>query len=122
MRPAPVLLAALCAACGAPLAERYAAGNRALSEGEGPVYFVVISPILQRELNRCIPPGTPGAAPTLVVVADVDAAGRAHAIRVEPLSPGRDCLRDALAAAQLPRPPLAPGAAHYPIGLRVDTR
>jgi len=116
----PIVL--LLAACGPSLATRYAAGNQALSTGEGPVYFVVLSPLLQQLLNRCIPPGTPGAAPTLVVVADVDAGGRAPNAAVEPDSPGSECMEQALREAALPRPPLPPGAASFPIGLRIDTR
>jgi hypothetical protein len=110
------------AACGPSLATRYAAGNQALSTGEGPVYFVVIAPLLQQTLNRCVPPGLAGASPMLVVVADVDASGRALNADVEPDSPGSACVRQALRETTLPRPPLAPGAATFPIGLRIDTK
>ena len=116
------IAAAALAACGPGLAARYAAGNRALSQGDGAVYFVVLAPVLQEALNRCIPPGTPGASPTLVLVADVDAAGRASGVQVEPDSPGSDCVRRALADTTLPRPPLAAGATSLPIGLRIDTQ
>jgi hypothetical protein len=124
LKPLPQL--ALCfaltlAACGPSLATRYAAGNQALSTGDGPMYFVVIAPMLQQTLNRCVPPGLAGASPMLLVVADVDASGRALNADVEPDSPGSDCVRDALREATLPRPPLAPGAATFPIGLRIDT-
>lgn len=115
------LAALLAAGCTPGLAERYGAGNRALSTSEGAVYFVVLGPILQRALNDCIPLGTPGAAPLLVVVADIDAAGNAHRVRVEPESPGSECVQTTLARTPLPTPPLAPGQAYFPIGLRVDT-
>lgn len=115
------LAALLAAGCAPGLAERYGAGNRALSSSDGAVYFVVLGPILQRALNDCIPHGTAGAAPLLLVVADVDAAGTAHRVRVEPESPGSACLQATLGATPLPRPPLAPGQAYFPIGLRVDT-
>lgn len=115
-----LLPCAALAACGPGLAARLAEGNRALSEGDGPAYFVVLGPVLHEALNRCIPPGTAGASPLLVVVADVGADGRATGVDVQPDSPGRDCLRRALAQAQLPKPPLAPGAASFPIGLRID--
>ena len=109
-------------ACGPTLATRYAAGNAALSTGEGPVYFVVIAPLLQQALNRCIPMGTPGASPTLVVVADVDAAGRAQDLDIEPDSPGTDCVARALLEKPLPKPPLAPGQASFPIGLKIEAK
>ena len=118
----PIMLAAVAAGCGPGLAERYGAGNRALSSGDGAMYFVVIAPALQAALNRCIPPGTPGASPMLVVVADVDALGAATRVEVEPDSPGSDCVRRALGEARLPKPPLAPGATSFPIGLRIDTQ
>lgn len=118
----PWLLCGALAGCGPTLATRYAEGNRALSSGDGPTYFVVLGPILHDALNRCIPAGMAGASPTLVLVADVDAGGAAANVEVRPDSPGSDCLRRALAQARLPRPPLAPGAASFPIGLRIDTR
>jgi hypothetical protein len=116
------LLPLVLTACGPGLAARYAAGNAALSTGDGPMYFVVIAPALQRALNHCIPPGTPGASPMLVVVADIDASGSAANLDVEPDSPGSDCVRRELRAAQLPKPPLAPGATSFPIGLRIETQ
>lgn len=122
LKPLLHVLPALLTACGPGLAARYAAGNQALSSGDGPMYFVVIAPALQRALNHCIPPGTTGASPVLVIVADIDAAGSAANIDVEPDSPGSACLQRELRAAQLPRPPLAPGATSFPIGLRIDTQ
>lgn len=118
----PLLLSLGAAACGAGLAERYEAGNRALSVGDGAMYFVVISPRLQAALNACIPPGTPGASPMLVLVADVDADGTARNLDVEPDSSGTDCVRRQLTERPLPRPPLAAGASSFPIGLRIDTK
>jgi hypothetical protein len=118
----PWLLCGALAGCGPGLATRYAEGNHALSTGDGPMYFVVLGPLLQGALNRCIPPGLPGASPTLVLVADVDAAGVAADVAVEPASPGSACLRRELAQMRLPKPPLAPGAASFPIGLRIDTQ
>ncbi|MGH8480907.1 MAG: hypothetical protein ACRES8_00420 [Nevskiaceae bacterium] len=115
----PVLLAS---ACGPSLATRYETGNRALSAGDGAMYFVVLSPLLQRALNDCIPAGTPGASPVLVLVADVDAAGVAWNLDVEPDSPGTDCLERRLTEKPLPRPPLAAGATRFPIGLRIETK
>jgi len=127
LKPLPQRLLAAAAAltitaCSPTLATRYAAGNAALSTGEGPVYFVVIAPLLQQALNRCIPMGTPGASPTLVVVADIDAAGRAHDLDIEPDSPGTDCVAEALVAKPLPRPPLAAGQESFPIGLKIEAR
>lgn len=122
LRTLPLLLGLGVAACGAGLAERYEAGNRALSVGDGAMYFVVISPILMRVLNTCIPPGTPGASPMLVLVADVDADGNARNLKVEPDSPGSDCVQRQLTEKPLPKPPLAAGASTFPIGLRIDTK
>ena len=116
------LLALTLPACGPTFATRYATGNAALSTGEGPVYFVVIAPLLQQALNRCIPMGTPGASPTLVVVADVDGAGRAQNLDIEPDSPGTDCVAQALLAGPLPRPPLAAGETSFPIGLKIEAQ
>lgn len=121
-RALPLLTALMAAACAPDLATRYEAGNRALSDGDGAMYFLMISPALQRALNECIPAGTAGASPVLVLVADVDAAGVAHDLDVEPDSAGTDCLERRLHEKPLPRPPLAPGAARFPIGLRIDTR
>lgn len=118
---AALIVAAALAGCAPGLAERYGAGNRALSTGDGATYFVVLGPILQQALNACIPAGMPGAAPVLVVVADVDAAGAAHRVRAEPDSSGSDCLERRLAEARLPRPPLQPGQDTFPIGLRIST-
>jgi hypothetical protein len=123
MRPALALLPALlAAACGPSLATRYETGNRALSTNDGAMYFLMISPALQRALNSCIPSGTPGASPVLVVVADVQPSGQATNLDVEPDSPGTDCLKRRLTEQPLPRPPLASGAASFPIGLRIDTK
>ena len=117
-----VALALALGACGPSLATRYENGNRALSHGDGAMYFVVISPRLQAALNECIPSGTPGASPMLMVVADVDADGNAPNLQVEPDSPGSDCVRRRLTEKPLPRPPLKPGAKTFPVGLRVDTK
>ena len=123
LRPLAVLLSALALqACGPSLATRYEAGNRALSWGDGAMYFVVISPVLQAALNDCIPAGTAGASPVLVLVADVDAGGTAHGIDVEPDSPGTACLAQRLSNKPLPKPPLAEGAVRFPIGLRIETK
>ena len=121
MRRVLLLFVIVLSACGPGLAARFEQGNAALSSGDGPTYFVVIAPRLQQALNRCIPPGTAGASPTLVLVADIDAAGTPHDLEVEPASPGRDCVRDALRQQQFPRPPLGPGAQIFPIGVRIDT-
>jgi hypothetical protein len=118
----PLLLSLSVAACGAGLAERYDVGNRALSAGDGAMYFVVISPRLQAALNECIPAGTPGASPMLVLVADVDAEGIARNLDLEPDSPGTDCVHRMLTERPLPRPPLAAGASTFPIGLRIETK
>ncbi len=109
-------------ACGPSLATRYEVGNQALSHGDGAMYFVVISPRLQAALNECIPSGTRGASPMLMVVADVDADGNAPNLRVEPDSPGSDCVRQRLTGKPLPRPPLKPGAKTFPVGLRIETK
>ena len=124
MRPyaAIALPALLAAACGPSLATRYETGNRALSAGDGAMYFLMISPALQRALNDCIPAGTPGASPVIVLVADVTAAGVPTRLDIEPDSAGTDCLERRLTAKPLPRPPLAPGAATFPIGLRIETK
>ena len=122
MRIAALLLALLATACGGNLAERYETGNRALSAGDGAMYFVRISAALRLVLNECIPAGTPGASPVLVLVADVDAEGRVANLEVEPDSPGTDCLAERLTGKPLPRPPLAAGATSFPVGLRIDTR
>lgn len=121
-RSAFLPLALTIAACGPSLAARYETGNRALSWGDGAMYFVVISPVLQRALNECIPAGTPGASPVLMVVADVDAGGNAPNLEVHPPSPGSDCVQRRLSEQPLPKPPLKPGATSFPIGLRIDTR
>ena len=118
-----VLLATLALqACGPSLATRYETGNRALSWGDGAMYFVVISPVLQAALNECIPTGMKDASPVLVLVADVDAGGVAHGLDVEPDSPGTDCLAQRLEENPLPKPPLAEGATSFPIGLRIETK
>jgi hypothetical protein len=58
----------------------------------------------------------------IVVVADVDATGVATHVDIEPDSPGTDCLAQRLTGQPLPRPPLAAGAATFPIGLKIETR
>lgn len=120
--PAVLLAALALQACGPSLATRYEEGNRALSWGDGAMYFVVISPVLRDALNHCIPAGTRGASPVLVLVADVDAEGMASDLDVEPDSTGTDCLARRLRENPLPRPPLAEGATSFPIGLRIDTK
>ena len=123
MRRLPCLLPVLLAsACGPGLATRYETGNRALSGTDGAMYFLMISPALQRALNECIPAGTAEASPVLVLVADVDAAGVVSNLDVEPDSPGTDCLQRRLTEKPWPRPPLAAGATSFPIGLRIDTK
>lgn len=120
--PLLALVLGTVAGCGPSLATRYEAGNQALSHGDGAMYFVVISPRLQQALNECIPPGTPGASPMLMVVADVDADGNAPNLEVRPKSIGSDCLQQRLSENPLPKPPLKPGATSFPIGLRIDTK
>ena len=121
-RIVPLFLALSLAACGPDLATRYETGNRALSNGDGAMYFVVISAHLQQILNRCIPAGTKGASPTLVLVADIDAQGAPSGLELEPDSKGTGCVRQDLAEKPWPKPPLAPGATKFPIGLRIDTK
>ena len=120
--PCCLLLSALLGGCGASLATRYEAGNRALSDGDGALYFLVISPRLQRALNECIPSGTAGASPVIVLVADIAPSGQAQDVDVEPDSPGTDCFAQRLAERPLPPPPVARGAASFPIGLRIETK
>lgn len=122
MRLACLLCALLAAGCGASLATRYETGNRALSDGDGALYFLLISPRIQRALNECIPAGTPGASPVIVLVADVAASGQAQDVDVEPDSPGTDCFVQRLSERPLPPPPVAPGATSFPIGLRIETK
>jgi hypothetical protein len=122
MRLPLFLLVVLASACGPSLALRYETGNRALSAGDGAMYFVRISAALREMLNDCIPAGTPGASPVLVLVADVDAAGNVRDLELEPDSPGTDCLAQRLGEKPLPRPPLAEGATTFPIGLRIETK
>lgn len=86
------------------------------------MYFVVISPLLQQALNACIPAGTKGASPMLVIVADVDAAGTVSDLDIEPDSAGTDCVQQRLTQQLWPRPPLADGASRFPVGLRIDTK
>ena len=112
----------LASACGPSFATRYGTGNQNLSTSEGAVYFVVLSPVLQGALNECIPPGTAGASKVLVVVADIEASGAARDVDIEPDGVGTDCVQQRLAATRFHKPPLAPGATLYPIGLRIDTR
>lgn len=114
-------LAALLAGC-ASFADRFERGNANLSTGDGAVYLVLLSPILQNALNSCIPSGKSGNSPVIVLVADIDARGEAHDIDVEPDSAGTDCLADALTGRMLPRPPLAAGELAYPIGLKIENR
>lgn len=116
-----LLVAAALTGCTS-LADRYAAGNAALSTDEGAVYFVVLAPRLQAALNGCIPPGTAGASPVLLIVADVDADGAARNLAVEPDSPGSECVREELSRRSLPRPPAVAAGQTYPIGIRIDTR
>lgn len=120
--PACLLCVLLLTGCGPTLATRYETGNRALSDGDGALYFLVISPRIQRALNDCIPQGTPGASPVIVLVADVAASGQARDVDVEPDSPGTDCLVQRLAERPLPPPPVAKGATSFPIGLRIETK
>lgn len=122
MRVVALLCTLLAAACGASLGARYEAGNRALSDGDGALYFLVISPRLQRALNECIPAGMPGASPVLVLVADVTAAGQMQDVDVEPDSPGTGCVVERLTERPLPPPPVARGAETFPIGLRIETK
>jgi hypothetical protein len=122
MRILALLSALLAAACGASLGARYEAGNRAVSDGEGALYFILISPRVQRALNDCIPAGTPGAAPVLVLVADVTRAGEMQDVDIEPDSPGTDCVVRRLRERPLPPPPVSPGGESFPIGLRIETK
>jgi hypothetical protein len=121
-KAARLLLTLAVSACGPGLATRYEDGNRALSAGEGAMYFVVISPLLQQALNACIPAGTANASPMLVLVADVDRAGGVHDLDIEPDSAGTACVEERLMLKPWPKPPLAEGAKEFPVGLRIDTR
>lgn len=115
------LLVAL-AGCVTSFADRFAAGSARMNTPQGAGYLVIVGPRLQRVLNDCIPAGTPGASPTIVLVAEVQPDGRALDVDVEPDGPGTDCVVDALTSEPLPRPPLAPGAAAFPVGLKIETR
>lgn len=116
------LIGAALAACGPSLATRYEVGNRALSDGDGALYFIVISPRLMQALNECIPAGTQGASPVLVLVADVPYSGVPQDLDIEPDSPGTRCVEQRLTERPLPRPPLQAGSATFPIGLRIETK
>ncbi len=120
MRRGMSLAACLLVSCTAGLAERYQAGNQALSTGDGPMYSVIIAPVLQDALNTCIPEGTPGAAPVLMILADIEANGMARNVEVRPDSPGADCVRQRMEQSRFHKPPLASGQATFPIGLRID--
>ena len=112
---------ALCGCLGA-FTERYARGNAALSTNDGAVYLVVLSPVLQQVLNLCIPPGTPEAAPVLVLVANVNAEGYARDIAIKPDSAGTTCVERALRDRTLPKPPLKNAETLFPIGLKIESR
>lgn len=120
--PLALLPAALLAACAAPFADRFAAGSATVNTPEGAAYLVIIGPRLQRALNACIPAGTKGASPTLVLVADVQPTGQATAVDVEPDGPGTDCLAEDFAGAPLAPPPLKAGQDRFALGLKIETR
>lgn len=124
MRPilVPLCLAAGLTGCLGAFTDRYERGNAALSTAEGAVYLVVLSPRLQQALNDCIPAGTPGASPVIVLVANVNPDGHAEDIDVEPDSPGTACFERELAGRPLTRPPLKPGEKVFPIGLKIESR
>lgn len=119
MRALP-LAVALLVGC-ASHADRYEAGNKALSEGDGLMYSVVIAPVLQEALNDCIPSGTEGAAPMLMVLADVLPDGAPTNVVVEPDSKGSGCLKERIEASRFFKPPLEPGQESFPIGVRIET-
>lgn len=110
----------LAASCVGGLAERYEAGNRALSTGDGPMYSVIIAPVLQEALNGCIPAGTAGASRVLMILADIEASGMARNVVVEPDSPGSHCVKERLGQSRFRAPPLQPGQSSFPIGLRIE--
>lgn len=117
-----LLTLALFSSCSAPFADRFAAGSAAMNTPEGAAYLVIIGPRLQRALNACIPPGTTGASPTLVLVAEVEPSGQATRVDVEPDGPGTRCLTAELGGDPLPMPPLKEGQARLPLGLKIVTR
>lgn len=117
---AAVAVALSASACGASFATRYEQGNANLSTGTGAAYLVIISPILRDALNHCIPYGAKDASPVIVIVADVDAAGTAQHLDIEPDSAGTDCVASQLGGRALPKPPLANGAPLFPIGLKIE--
>ena len=122
MRNAAIgILSAYCvASCAANLAERYEKGNQALSTGDGPMYSVIIAPALQDALNTCIPKGTPGAAPVIMVLADISAEGAARNVVVQPDSAGTNCVSEKISQAHFHKPPLEAGQESFPIGLRIE--
>jgi hypothetical protein len=113
------LLVAFAAGC-ASLADRFERGNARMSTPAGLAYLVLMSPRLQQAMDLCMPPGTARPSPTLVLVADLDAAGAASNVRVEPSSEDSDCMREEFRRRGFPPPPLQPGEERYPVGLRID--
>lgn len=120
MRLLTVCACLLASACAPGLAERYEAGNQALSSGDGLMYSVVIAPVLQEALNTCIPEGTDGAAAILMILADIGENGLARNVVVQPDSAGSACVRARIEESRFHRPPLRAGQEQFPIGLRVE--
>ena len=122
----PAILALFIASLPAAAADfphRVEAAKSAIATRPGFIYDTAMVPAIHDALVPCVPKGTdPARGGAFTLVADVAPDGRVSDPEVRPASPLALCFARHLAAIRLQRPPLRPGATHYPILVRMGTR
>lgn len=120
-----MLMAAGIAQAGGPPAfdTRVAAAKAAVATRPGFIYDTAMVPALHHALVPCVPPGNDQRrGGEFVLVADVDARGRATNIEVRPATALARCFAGHFRALALQPPPLARGQRLYPVVVEMQTR
>jgi len=118
--PAIVLATASSAMAAPPtFSARVATAKAAAATREGFIYDTAMVPAIHHAFVPCVPKGTdPGRGGEFVLVADVDASGRASNIAVRPATPFARCFARTFAALTLQAPPKRP----WPVVVEMQTR
>lgn len=100
---------------------RVAAAEAAIAAPGGFAYDTALVPAIHAAVVPCVPAGAdPARGGGFVLVADVDANGRLHALDVKPASPIARCFAQHFGATRL-RPPPSRTARPWPILVRMQT-
>ncbi|WP_133479861.1 hypothetical protein [Cognatilysobacter segetis] len=118
---ASLLMLASASSAATSFDARVVAAEAAIARPGGFAYDTALVPAIHAAVAPCVPAGSdPARGGGFVLVADVDAQGRLHAVDVRPASPIARCFAQRFGAMRLHGPP-GPASRTWPILVRMQT-